>query len=203
MASRRLKTALAAAMLGAGLLQLGQGAYIHAKAALAQALLERAWDRASSGETRARPWAWADTWPAARLRIPARGIDQVVLEGGSGNVLAFAPGRLRGSAEAGGRGRIVISGHRDTHFRFLEQVAPGERLWLQSPGGAERSYRVSGTRIVDIREQNGDLLYSPADGLTLITCFPFGALRPGGPLRYLVDADPVSPRLDARLAQIN
>ncbi len=176
--------------MAAGLLQFGQGTYIHAKAALAQMLLERAWDRSLDGELESRPWAWADTWPVARLKVPALGIDQIVLDGESGNVLAFAPGRLKGSAPAGGRGRVVISGHRDTHFRFLEGIASGELVLLQLPDGSERSYRVVGARIADTRVQNGDMLYSPADGLTLITCYPFAAVRSGSALRYLVDAEP-------------
>ncbi len=191
MATPRLKPVLIAAVMAAGLIQLGQGSYIHAKAALAQVLLERAWNRSRDGEFEARPWAWADTRPVARLKVPALGVDQIVLDGESGNVLAFAPGQLKGSAPAGSRGRIVISGHRDTHFRFLEQIEPGSLLLLQFPDGSERRYRTVGARIADTRVKNGDLLYSPTDGLTLITCYPFGAVRPGGALRYLVDAEPV------------
>jgi sortase A len=186
----RLKTVLTAGVMAAGLLQFGHGAYIHAKAALAQLLLEHAWDRSLDGNKESRPWAWADTWPVARLKVPALGIDQIVLDGESGNVLAFAPGRLKGSALAGMRGRVVISGHRDTHFRFLQNVVSGELLLLQLADGSERRYRVVAARIADTRAQNGDLLYSPTDGLTLVTCYPFDALRSGGALRYLVDAEP-------------
>ncbi len=190
MAARRLKGVVAVALLAAGLLELGQGGYIHAKAALAQVLLERAWDRSRDGVVESRPWAWADTWPVARLKVPALGIDQIVLAGGSGSVLAFAPGRLAGSAPGASPGRVVISGHRDTHFRFLEDLEPGEMLLLQLPDGRERRYYVVGARVADTRVENGDGLYPPADGLTLITCYPFDAVRPGGPLRYLVDAEP-------------
>jgi sortase A len=46
---------------------------------------------------------------------------------------------------------------------------------------------VTGARVVDRRD-----LSVTADGgdtrLTLVTCFPFDALRPGGPLRYVVEA---------------
>lgn len=185
-----MKAVLTAGLMAAGLLQFGQGAYIHAKAALAQVLLERAWDRSLNGSPESRPWAWADTWPVARLKVSALGIDQIVLDGESGNVLAFAPGWLKGSAPVGRRGRAVISGHRDTHFSFLEDLAWGELLLLQLPDGSERRYRVVGARIADTRVQNGDLLYSPADGLTLITCYPFDAVRSGSTLRYLVDAEP-------------
>lgn len=191
MATVKLKSVLAAGLIAAGLVQSGEGAYIHAKAALAQVLLQRAWDRTLEGQVESRPWSWADTWPVARLKAPDLDIDHVVLDGGTGNVLAFAPGLLPGSVAPGTPGRVVISGHRDTHFRFLEDIATGQRILLQSPDGRQRAYRVVSIRIADTRVQNGDVLYPATDGLTLITCFPFDAVRPGGALRYLVAAEPV------------
>jgi sortase A len=203
LATLQIRSVLAAGAIAAGLLQFGQGTYIHGKAALAQVLLERAWHRTLERKTESRPWSWADTWPVARLKVPALDIDQIVLEGESGNVLAFAPGRLKGSAPAGKPGRVVISGHRDTHFRFLEEIAPGELLLLVYPDGSERRFRVVGARIVDTSSRNGDRLYSREDGLTLITCYPFDAVRPGGPMRYLVDAEPARGELKASVGRIN
>mgnify|MGYP001812304003 FL=1 len=58
-----------AALLALGFWQLGQGAYIPAKAWLAQELMQRAWLRVTAGEDRAAPWPWADTWPIARLTV--------------------------------------------------------------------------------------------------------------------------------------
>ena len=80
-----------AALLCLGFWQFGHGAYIPAKAWLAQELMQRAWDRASAGEDRATPWPWADTWPVARLTAEARGVDLIILAGGSGRTLAFEP----------------------------------------------------------------------------------------------------------------
>ena len=51
-----------ACVLCLGFWQLGEGAYIPAKAWLAQELMQRAWDRASAGSERPAPWPWADTW---------------------------------------------------------------------------------------------------------------------------------------------
>jgi sortase A len=67
-----------------GLWELGHGVWIHAKAQLAQILLQRAWERTLRGEAAAKPWPWADTWPVARLRVPAHGVDLFVLSGVSG-----------------------------------------------------------------------------------------------------------------------
>jgi len=62
------------------------------------------------------------------------------------------------------------------------------RSGCRGPNGAWRTYRVSGTEIIDARRAR--LL--PGDAtprLTLVTCYPFDAIAPGGPLRYVVSAE--------------
>lgn len=170
-----------------GLALGAQAAYIPAKAVLAQALLERAWRRAERGEVRVRPWPWADTWPVARLEAPTRGVKLIVLAGATGSSLAFGPGHLSGSARPGTAGNVVLAGHRDTHFRFLQDLGPGEPLVLTSPDGSRRIFRVQDTAVRDRAET--DLIRPTREPtLTLVTCWPFDALVPGGPLRYLVRA---------------
>lgn len=180
-------TWVVAALLALGFWQLGQGAYIPAKAWFAQELMQRAWLRASAGEDRAAPWPWADTWPVARLTAAAHDVDLIVLAGGSGRTLAFGPGHLGASALPGETGNMVIAGHRDTHFAFLRDIRRGERLEVESFGGATYVYEVTGLDIVDSRR--GSLVLDTDDfALTLVTCYPFDALEPGGPLRYVVTA---------------
>ena len=53
----------------AGLILFGQGAYIHAKAMLAQVLLERAFEKTIPSGRETKPWSWADTWPVARIEV--------------------------------------------------------------------------------------------------------------------------------------
>jgi sortase A len=77
-ASRAGLTVGALLLAVASAIHLGQGAYIYAKAQLAQVLLERAWQRALAGEAAPKPWPWADTWPVARLEAPALGVDLFV-----------------------------------------------------------------------------------------------------------------------------
>jgi sortase A len=176
-----------AALLALGFWQLGQGAYIPAKAWLAQELMQHAWLRVSAGEDRAAPWPWADTWPVARLRAKSHDVDLIVLAGGSGRTLAFGPGHLSASALPGETGNMVIAGHRDTHFAFLRDVEPGQRISIESFSGATTEYEVIGLNIVDSRK--GSLLLDTDDAvLTLVTCYPFDAVDPGGPLRYVVTA---------------
>jgi sortase A len=170
-----------------GMWQIGSASYIHAKAILAQVLLETAWDKTVHGQQEVKPWPWADTWPISRLDVPGLGIDRIVLAGASGSSLAFGPGHLFGSPLPGQQGNTVIAGHRDTHFRFLKDIQPGELIQLQSVGGKMIVYEVSETIIVD--EKQAEYLANTSENtLTLITCYPFDAIRPGGPLRYLVIA---------------
>ena len=172
--------------------QIGSASYIHAKAILAQVLLETAWDKTVHGQQEVKPWPWADTWPISRLDVPGLGIDRIVLAGASGSSLAFGPGHLFGSALPGQQGNTVIAGHRDTHFRFLKDIQPGELIQLQSLTGETIKYEVSETIIVD--EKQAEYLANTSENkLTLITCYPFDAIRPGGPLRYIVIAKQQSP----------
>lgn len=162
--------------------------WIPAKAELAQFLLQRAWVQTLQGERNVKPWPWADTWPLARLRMAEHDVDLIVLAGASGRTLAFGPGHLDGTTLPGRLGNVVLSGHRDTHFRFLEDVRPGELLTLETPDGALQTYRVVARHVV----YEDDVYVLDDDGdavLTLVTCYPFDALAPGGPLRYVVRAE--------------
>ncbi|MEM7353857.1 MAG: class GN sortase [Acidobacteriota bacterium] len=188
---RRRALFLAAAILAlTGGTSLGRGAWIFAKAELAQVLLERAWQRTLEGGERVRPWSWADTWPVARLRAPRHEAEMIVLAGSSGAVLAFGPGHLDGSARPGEVGNTVIAGHRDTHFEFLRDLELGDAITLESASGSQSEYRIESLRIVDASD--GSAIQPTArETLTLVTCYPFDALVPGGPLRYVVRASKV------------
>lgn len=176
-----------AALLALGFWNLGQGAYIPAKAWLAQELMQRAWLRVTAGADRAAPWPWADTWPVARLTVKTRDVDLIVLAGGSGRTLAFGPGHLGASAMPGQVGNAVIAGHRDTHFAFLRDLEPGELIGLESFDGLRHLYKVTATSVVDSR--TGSLLLdTDLSMLTLVTCYPFDAVEAGGPMRYVVIA---------------
>ncbi len=165
------------------------GAYIPAKAWLAQQLLEGAWERRVRGAEDSRPWPWADTAPLARIRQPRLGIDQIVLEGASGRVLAFGPGHVTGTARPGAGGNTVISGHRDTHFRWLGSLQRGDRVLLQTGDGRRLDYRVA-QAAVHHESEVGLLDPLQGDQLRLVTCYPFDAVTPGGPQRFVVTALP-------------
>ena len=119
----------------AGLLLFGQGAYIHAKALLAQVLLERAFDETIATGHATKPWSWADTWPVARIEVKRLHASAIVLAGSSGQALAFGPGHVELTPDAGERGVAVYSAHRDTHFRFLKDVAIGDEIEITRSDG--------------------------------------------------------------------
>jgi sortase A len=184
-----MKTSLISLLLiVAGAVAFGHGGWIWAKAQLAQVLLEDAWRRTQASGAPAKAWAWADTWPVARLKVPAHGTDLIVLAGASGEALAFGPGRVDGSAAPGTAGSLVISGHRDTHFRFLEKVQNGDIVAVEDQHGVTHAYRVTGSEVVDARTRRLKLAGEEAR-LILVTCWPFDAMVPGGPLRYVVYAE--------------
>ncbi|QFU75360.1 class GN sortase [Halioglobus maricola] len=176
-------------LLLVALQQLGGAAVINFKAWLAPVLLERAFVQSQAqGGAAVRPWPWADTWPVARLRVPAMAVSRMVLAGDSGNALAFGPGHSAASAPLGGPGEVVLGGHRDTHFRFLERVEPGTELEVMLGDGRMLHYRVTSMEVVNAREEPLRV-GEQADRLLLVTCFPFDSLESDGPLRYVVSAE--------------
>ena len=184
---RLARTVVVACLLCLGFWQLGQGAYIPAKAWLAQELMVRAWMRTQDDDDRQVPWPWADTWPVARLSAKSGEVELIVLAGGSGRTLAFGPGHLSASAMPGDTGNSVIAGHRDTHFSFLRDIEMGESLLIERINGRRHLYKVIGIDVVDSR-RGSLVLDTDAPILSLVTCYPFDADEAGGPMRYVVTA---------------
>src|SRR5205814_8592163 len=125
----------------------GQGAYIHAKAALAQVLLERAFKQNITTGRETKPWAWADTWPVARIEVKRLNASAIVLAGSSGQALAFGPGHVELTADAGERGVAVYPAHRGTHFRSPKDVAIGDEIEITRSDSKRFRYRTDATPI--------------------------------------------------------
>ena len=167
-----------------GLLCLGWALWIPIKAQAAQVLLARAWAQTLAGSP-TPPWPWADTQAVAELILPEQSF--VVLAGGSGQALAFAPSHLNGTPLPGEPGLSVIAGHRDTHFAALGQLAPGQEVTVRRADGSRHRFRITEGRIVDSRTTQlsvrGDI-----PRLALSTCWPLDSPVPGGPLRLVIFA---------------
>jgi sortase A len=179
-----------------GLILFGQGAYIHAKALVAQVLLDRALENTLATGHETKPWSWADTWPVARIEVKRLHARAIVLAGSSGQALAFGPGHVERTPDAGERGVAVYSAHRDTHFAFLRNVVAGDEIDVTRQDGRTFRFRVDATSVVRFDASGIDPL---ADGyqLVLSTCWPFDALTQG-PERYLVHATMVETAADSR-----
>jgi len=177
--------AMAAALVGLWL--SGSALYIHAKAVVAQILLSRAFAAEIASGAVVKPWSWADTWPVARVEVPRLGASAIVLAGSSGQALAFGPGHLERTPDAGEPGIAVYTAHRDTHFAFLGRVEPGDAIVVARRDGKVMRFRVTHTEVVRW-DASGIHPDTPGRHLTLVTCWPLDSALPG-PLRYVVHAD--------------
>lgn len=186
------RRALRAAAWGLSAVGLGlavQAAAIPAKALVAQALLERAFSHGATKGQAAQPWPWADTRPVARISVARLGVREIVLAGGSGQALAFGPTVVDSRAPGAGARITVVAGHRDTHFRFVRELAVGDVVSLETIGGTTSRYRVTGFQTV-----RWDRFAVPADPhrplLALATCYPFEG-KGGGPWRRVAWAEAI------------
>ena len=204
--SRMVLTGLATLLVSAGTWQVGSGAWIYAKAAVARVLLDRSWAASIRGQRPLRPWPGADVTTVARLRVERLGVDQVLLSGMGGQALAFGPGLVTLSSQAGQR-VLLAAGHRDTHFSWLRRLQLGDELLLDLPDGRSSRYRVDSMAVVDSREAPVVSLAASSTSagasaagpdtttpntLLLSTCYPFDALVAGGPMRLLLRASRLS-----------
>jgi sortase A len=162
------------AFLIGGIALMLNGGYIHVKAMLGQWLISKAWQESHHRE-QVRPWPWMDTWPTAKLILPTLAVEQIILEGDSGQALAFGPAHRTGSASPGESGTVLISGHRDTHFSFLNDLRIGDPVKLEDRKGKTFHYEIEQFQIVDA----DDVLLSRQNErlLVLATCWPVGSLQ--------------------------
>ena len=166
-----------------------EAGYIGAKAELAQMLLARSFAQQSAAQLAPKPWPWADFRPVARLQIKRLGLDVVALSDASPRHLAFGPTLSRVSTPSGEM--KLLNAHRDTHFAALANVAEGDQITLRQSGELRR-YRV---KTILITATPNLALNGVADGaIVLSTCYPFNAVNPHGPQRFVVYAEAQSAR---------
>jgi sortase A len=132
-----------------------------------------------------------------RLVIPKINLDSFIVEGTSHKALLLGPGHLKGSAEPGQPGNVVISAHRDTFFRHVFELEKGDQVKVER-GGKTALYEVTGKKIVD--PDDVEVLRQTKDPqLTLITCYPTYYIGPA-PRRAIVIAKLVSLQDSTRAA---
>jgi sortase A len=172
-----------------GLVLAAQAAAVPAKAIVAQALLERAFNQGFAARHPARHWPWADTEPVARISVARLGVRQIVLAGGSNQALAFGPTVVAPRTPGAKSRTTVVAAHRDTHFRFIRELAVGDVVGYETIGGTTTHYRVTSFQTV-----RWDRFAVPADParklLALATCYPFEG-KGRGPWRRVAWAEAI------------
>ncbi|MCR9215389.1 MAG: sortase [Proteobacteria bacterium] len=166
-------------LLGLAGWQLGRAGLLAGKAWAAPILIEWAWHEGQEQGTPTPPWPWSDSYPSARMEVPALGLTRFVLEGDNMRNLAFGPVMSQRHSNA------VLFGHRDSHFRFLKDLKQGHKIIFQQTGAEAETWQVTHSDIVSTND-----LAVPTSGLAetimLVTCYPFDSLNPPTDLRYVV-----------------
>lgn len=119
------------------------------------------------------------------MEVPRLGLKAIIVQGDSSEILERAVGHLPGTALPGEAGNIALAGHRDTFFRPLKDILPGDGITLKTPGG-DFEYSVESTTVVlptavEVVQRSGGRI------LTLVTCFPFYYVG-SAPNRFIVRA---------------
>jgi len=86
----------------------------------------------------------------AQLRVPAAGVDDVIVEGARPADLKRGPGHIAGTALPGQPGTFAVSGHRTTYsspFYHLDRLHTGDRIAV-STATAVYTYTVTGSTVV-------------------------------------------------------
>jgi len=127
------------------------------------------------------------------IEIPTVAMKAVILHGDSPEVLRRGIGHLPETPMPGEWGNVALAGHRDTFFRPLRQIRPGDVITLRTTRGAFE-YRVESVRVVSPTDI-GVLESSSRRELTLVTCFPFHYVG-AAPNRFIVRAFEVGPHTE-------
>jgi len=123
------------------------------------------------------------------IEIPRLTLKAVILHGNSSVILRRGVAHLPETAMPGEWGNVVLAGHRDTFFRSLRAIRPGDVIRLRANVGTIE-YTVESIQVVS--PTNVQVLEpSTSRSLTLITCFPFDYVG-AAPNRFIVRAEQTS-----------
>jgi LPXTG-site transpeptidase (sortase) family protein len=178
-------------LLSSGIAILGYAAFQYGAMLFEQRRLEARWleqQRILQPDDSRSRIALSST-ELTRISIPSIQFAAVIVEGTDESSLLIGPGHLAGTAEPGEPGNAVVSGHRDTFFRNIIHLAPGDPILIERRGRIF-TYLVENIRIVkpndrSVAEPSGD------NRLTLITCDP--AYYPGSAPQRLVIVSKLEP----------
>jgi sortase A len=146
-----------------------------------------------------------------RVGIARLGVSAIVREGVGVQTLSRAVGHIPSTSLPGQDGNFAIAAHRDTLFRALKDIQPGDLVTFQS-AAVSYTYRVAATKIVTpsdvsvLRSDGGGLIPVKASSqssdklLTMITCYPFYYVG-SAPKRFVVEAQLVGADPNATISR--
>ena len=112
-----------------------------------------------------------------RIKIPALGLDTVVVEGVTPSALRAGAGHYPQTPLPCEGGNVSIAGHRTTYgrpFGNVDQLKPGDTIELTTPVGG-CVYKVSRAPFVVAPSELSVIDPTPERSLTLTTCHPRGS----------------------------
>ncbi|MFD2165913.1 class D sortase [Thalassotalea euphylliae] len=127
-----------------------------------------------------------DKKPVGVLTIEGISINVPIFEGVSDEELDLGVGRVPGTGTLKGQGNLVIAGHRDSFFRHLGQLSPGQTIEVSTLKGQQTVYEITGHTITT-PDDTAIMNDGRDDELTLVTCYPFYFVG-SAPQRYIIKA---------------
>ena len=159
----------------------------HAKAVLAQILLERAFGETLATGQAVKPWSWADTWPVARVAVPRIGASAIVLAGAAGRRWRSGPATSSARRSPASRHRGLFRPSRHA-LRLPRRRRVGDEIRVTRRDGATSASASAarGGALGRLGHRPGGRRPSAGAGHLLAARCD----RPG-PLRYVVHAEMV------------
>lgn len=127
--------------------------------------------------------AVTDGAPLCNLKVPSAGIDIPILEYSTETNLSRLP-CISATCPDKDRSPVIVA-HRDLHFRPLQDVKVGDRVYVTRRSGENIEYLILRLHVVDpnvAENMAGDV--QPGT-LMLVTCYPFRYIGPA-PERFVV-----------------
>lgn len=136
------------------------GVFLGAPSELAQALRERAWDRALAEAPAQASWPWSETSAPSRTKVRRLGLSAAMVKDGEGEAIAAIYAPRRDGAPASRQSGDMLS-----------ELAVGDHITVTTVSGDSRSYRVAGPKVIDPHLAQDDPRATSA-GAAPDTCAP-------------------------------
>jgi sortase A len=169
-------------LLAGGVFGLGYAGYVVADEHIYQTIEQSKFENVSHREA---PHPAVEGNAIGEMEVPRLGLKATFVQGDSPRILRHAVGHISETALPGEAGNVVLTGHRDSFFRPLRSIQPGDAITIKTLNG-DFDYQVESTEVV-LPSDVQVLQPSSENTLTLVTCFPFYYVG-AAPKRFIVHA---------------